>query len=37
MLGEDIEQRRQYLITDFSAYRFRRSRIAYIEPNVIFH
>jgi hypothetical protein len=33
MLGEDIEQRRQGGITEFSAYRFRRSRIVHIEPN----
>ena len=31
--GEDIEQRRQGGITEFSAYRFRRSRIVHIEPN----
>src|ERR1700756_1993001 len=35
MLGEDIEQRRQGGITEFSAYRFRRSRIVHIEPNLI--
>src|ERR1700758_747727 len=35
MLGEDIEQRRQCRITEFSAYRFRRSRIVHIESNLI--
>jgi hypothetical protein len=35
MLGEDIEQRRQCRITEFSAYRFRRGRIVHIEPNLI--
>src|SRR5215472_1901235 len=35
MLDEDIEQRCQGGITEFSAYRFRRSRIVHIEPNLI--
>ena len=35
MLSEDIEQRRQWRNTEFLAYRFRRSKIVHIEPNLI--
>jgi hypothetical protein len=35
MLGEDIEQLRQCRLREFSAYRFRRSRVVHVEPNLI--